>query len=118
MNPYAEPGLLSEASLTSSSLCPEAAEPAEDVIDRCRPPGQPAGLERCILGSLRQSTVALGVEASEGSGVAVCPLSDLTWGVVEHSGAWWTLAESQDSQPQQADEQAMNVRNFVLMDAK
>lgn len=50
MNPYAEPGLLSEASLTSCTLCPEAAEPAEDVIDRCRPPGQPAGLERCMLG--------------------------------------------------------------------
>lgn len=43
MIPYAEPGLLSEASLTSSSLCPEAAEPAEDVIDSCRPRGQPAG---------------------------------------------------------------------------
>lgn len=43
MIPYAEPGLLSEASLTSSSLCPEAAEPAEDVIGSCRPQGQPAG---------------------------------------------------------------------------
>lgn len=43
MIPYAELGLLSEASLTSSSLCPEAAEPAEDVIDSCRPRGQPVG---------------------------------------------------------------------------
>ncbi len=43
MIPYAEPRLLLEASLTSSSLCPEAAEPAEDVIDSCRPLGQSAG---------------------------------------------------------------------------
>lgn len=43
MVPYAEPGLLSEASLTSSSPCPEAAEPAEDVIDSCRPRGQLVG---------------------------------------------------------------------------
>lgn len=43
MIPYAEPGLLSEASLTSSSLCPEVAEPAEVVIGSCRPRGQAAG---------------------------------------------------------------------------
>lgn len=85
MNPYAEPGLLSEASLTSSSPCPEAAEPAEDVIGRCRPLGQPAGPERCILGSLRQSVVAMGVEASKGSVVAVLCL---TSGVTEHTEAW------------------------------
>lgn len=41
MIPCAEPGLLSEALLTISSLCPEAEEPAEDVIDSCRPLGQP-----------------------------------------------------------------------------
>lgn len=40
MIPYAEPGLLSEASLTSSSQCPEAVEPAEAKIDSCRPWGQ------------------------------------------------------------------------------
>lgn len=76
MNPYAEPGLLSEASLTSCTLCPEAAEPAEDVIDRCRPPGQPAGLERCMLGGERRSAVAMGVEAwKKGSGGAVLCLT-------------------------------------------
>lgn len=85
MNPYAEPGLLSEASLTSSSLCSEAAERAEGVIDRCRPLGQPAGLKRCILGSLRQSTAAMGVEASKGSGFAVLCLTsyEASWSTLE-----------------------------------
>lgn len=35
------PGLLSEASLTSSFLCPEV--PARTVIDSCRPQGRQAG---------------------------------------------------------------------------
>lgn len=46
MNPYAEPGLLSEASLTSCSQYPDAARAQlKPVIDRRRPPGS-AGLGR------------------------------------------------------------------------
>lgn len=50
MNPYAELGLNSEAFLTSSSLCPEAAEPAEGVIDKCRPTGSVDRMEEMHSG--------------------------------------------------------------------
>lgn len=50
MNPYAELGLISEAFHTTSSLCPEAAEAAEGVIDKCRPAGSLGRIEEMHSG--------------------------------------------------------------------
>ena len=88
MIPYAEPGLLSEASLTSSSLCPEAAQPAEDVIDSCRPRGQL--VEEVHSGKfkpVRCSDGGWGFRGGMGSGVAVlCVTSyEASWSTVEPS---------------------------------
>lgn len=57
-------------------------------------------LERCILGSISWSAV---VKGGWGKGIGkwcCCPLSDLSWGVMEHTGAQWVLATSPDPQPQ------------------
>lgn len=84
MIPYAEPGLLSEASLTSSSLCPEAPEPAESVIDSCRPWGQPAG--EVHSGKLKFEVCR--PEGEMGCGVAVLCLTS-------HEASWSTLESSE-----------------------
>lgn len=96
MIPYAEPGLLSEASLTSSSLCPEVAEPAEAKIDSCRPWGQPA--REVHYGKLKL------VCWKENGKLMCCPLSDLIWGVIVHTGTQWVSAGKKDPQPQHTPE--------------
>lgn len=106
MNPYAELGLLSEASLTSCSPYPhQAGAELKPVIDRRRPPGS-AGLGRRgalweaknagplwrfatgvggIAGVLAWRVVgALGKRGKRRR----CPLPDLSGGVAEHTGAW------------------------------
>lgn len=77
MNPYAELGLISEASLTSSSLCPEAAEAAEGVIDRRRPAGSVGRIEEMLSGKTCASVWhgTMGVKAQKGNGSAVLCLN-------------------------------------------